>query len=94
MSISDPIPASPQTPELLTVDQFAQRLQVSRATVFAWIQKNVLSPGKHYLKIGRVLRFLWSAQLLETINQGVAFATPQAEAPVRQKKASVMNWDY
>lgn len=45
--------------ELLTVEQFAQRLQVSRTTVFGWLKKNDLQEGVHYFRIGRTLRFRW-----------------------------------
>lgn len=87
-------PQQPSTPELLTVEQFAQRLQVSRATVFAWVHKGVLAAGKHYLKIGRVLRFLWSAELLETINQASSVVTTALPSLPRQKKTGALNWEY
>jgi excisionase family DNA binding protein len=45
--------------ELLTVEQFAQRLQVSRTTVFSWLKNGDIREGVHYLRIGRVLRFHW-----------------------------------
>ncbi len=45
--------------EILTVEQFAQRLQVSRTTVFGWLKSGVLREGQHYLRLGRVLRFYW-----------------------------------
>lgn len=46
-------------PEVLTVEQFAQRMQVSRTTVFAWIKNGDLREGAHYLRLGRILRFSW-----------------------------------
>lgn len=86
----------PATPELLTVDQFAQRLQVSRATVFVWIQKNILARGKHYLKIGRVLRFLWSMELFDTLSPdtGTLLPAKTTARPQPCKKSSALNWDY
>jgi excisionase family DNA binding protein len=45
--------------DLLTVDQFAQRLQVSRTTVFSWLKKGELQEGVHYFHLGRTLRFCW-----------------------------------
>ncbi len=45
--------------ELLTVEQFAQRLQVSRTTVFGWLKNGDLREGVHYLRVGRILRFQW-----------------------------------
>lgn len=59
--------SSPQptlTADFLTVEQFAQRLQVSRTTIFEWLKTGNLVQGKHYFKIGRVLRFVWDATLL------------------------------
>ncbi|QEM68915.1 helix-turn-helix domain-containing protein [Geobacter sp. FeAm09] len=82
-------------PEMLTVEQFSQRLQVSRATVFVWIQKNILCQGKHYFKIGRVLRILWTKELLESLSQAPGHATRELESAPRQKKSSgPLNWDY
>ncbi|MCG6535714.1 MAG: helix-turn-helix domain-containing protein [Syntrophales bacterium LBB04] len=45
--------------ELLTVDQFAERFQVSRTTVFGWLKNGDLREGVHYIRIGRILRFRW-----------------------------------
>src|SRR5450759_4246326 len=86
-----------QTPELLTVEQFAQRLQVSRATVFTWIQKQILVPGRHFLKIGRVLRFCWSDDFVTCLLNDSAQALPvelPAVRPVsltRKKSDSSLN---
>lgn len=45
--------------ELMTVEEFAIKMQVSRTTVFLWLKNNDLSEGVHYFRIGRVLRFRW-----------------------------------
>lgn len=50
--------------ELLTVDQFALRLTVSRTTAFEWLKNGILIQGKHYFKVGRILRFVWNEALL------------------------------
>jgi len=90
----------PQPPELLTVEQFAQRLQVSRATVFAWIQKQILVQGRHFLKFGRVLRFTWSDDFISILLQESATAAavaPPTLSPVavsRKKSDSSLNWEY
>ena len=91
---------SPQLPELLTVEQFAQRLQVSRATVFAWMQKQILVQGRHFLKFGRVLRFIWSDDFISTLLQESAAAVAVASPPLlpvvvsRKKTGSSLNWEY
>lgn len=53
-----------QTSELLTVDQFAQLLKVSRTTVFSWLKTGEIQEGVHYIRLGRVLRFRWQIDLL------------------------------
>jgi hypothetical protein len=45
--------------ELLKVEQFAQRLQVSRTTVFGWMKSGRLQENVHYFRIDRTLRFYW-----------------------------------
>ena len=50
-------------PEILTVEQFAERMQVSRTTVFGWIKNGSLVEGVHYLRLGRILRFCWQEGL-------------------------------
>lgn len=49
--------------DLLTVEQFAAKMQVSRTTVFEWLKNGALEEGKHYFKIGRIIRFVWDAAL-------------------------------
>ena len=83
--------------EVMTVEEFARKLHVSRATVFAWIKRGTLAEGIHYFKIGRVLRFIWSEELLEmllsTSSEGekTARLSPSSCQPV---KAKPINWDY
>jgi len=80
------------------VEQFAERLQVSRATVFTWMQKQILVQGKHFMKFGRVLRFTWSADLVTSLLQvcvqiqPVAVTTPVSVT--RKKTGSPINWGY
>jgi len=55
--------------ELLTVKEFAARMKISRTTVFDWIRKGALKAGRHYLKIGRVIRFEWGPELLQRLHE-------------------------
>ena len=83
--------------ELLPVDQFAQRLHLSRATVFSWMQKGILQQGRHYLKFGRVLRFVWSAELIASLLSDSANDQRVTTVQVRTSKpakANPINWDY
>jgi len=56
MTNSDSLPFPSQ---LLTVEQFAIRMQVSRTTVFGWLKTGVLLEGVHYFRVGRILRLCW-----------------------------------
>ena len=49
--------------DLLTVEEFADKLKVSRSTVFGWLKSGLLQEGKHYIRIGRIIRFVWDASL-------------------------------
>jgi len=87
------------TAELLTIEMFAQRLHVSRATIFAWMQKQILVQGRHFIKFGRVVRFVWSDNLLETLLADSA--TDENKEPIikpvraaKAIKASPINWEY
>lgn len=86
--------------ELLTVEQFADRLHVSRATVFSWMQRGVLSAGCHFIRLGRVVRFPWSADLVTELLKASmnhqatpCLATVKVRQPVR-RNSSPVNWDY
>lgn len=84
------------TPELLTVDQMADRLNLSRATVFVWMQQGILVKGRHFLKYGRVLRFVWNAALIQELVAG-CLVDEGAMAPLRvprQVKPNPINWEY
>lgn len=54
--------------ELLTVEEFAERMKISRTTVFDWIRKGTLKSGRHFLKIGRVIRFEWGPELVQKLH--------------------------
>lgn len=90
--------------ELLTVEQFAQRLQVSRTTVFNWLKDGKLREGVHYFRIDRTLRFRWpfffTADPSPQIDMNVecksrASVTPQDKLQCcRQGNVTAINLDY
>ena len=80
--------------EVLTVEEFARKLHVSRATVFAWIKRGALTEGEHFFKLGRVLRFVWSGELLAGLLHGSGADRPQPVKAVIQEKPSPINWEY
>ena len=50
--------------DLLTVEEYAVKLKVSRTTVFGWLKNGLLEEGKHYFRLGRIIRFVWDTGLL------------------------------
>ena len=59
MKKADSLPSA----DVLTVEQFAERMQVSRTTVFGWIKTGAIQEGVHYIRLGRILRFRWQEDL-------------------------------
>lgn len=87
------------TSELLTVDQFAQLLKVSRTTVFSWLNTGVLLEGIHYIRFGRVLRFRWVTDLFfkGKSQKRIKHKTKKQSTAPEQTKASsisIINLDY
>lgn len=66
--------------EVLTTMEFAKRCKVGRSKVFEWIRDGVLVPGKHYIKVDRIIRFYWRDDILFSLEQ-----------PRRKVKASENN---
>jgi len=96
-------------PKMLSIEEFAERMQISRQTVFEWMDKNVLVQGRHYLKQGRITRFPWSGELVSRMLEDCLQSQAQEESqpkpakpvsprekekPRKQVKGSQINWDY
>ena len=60
---------SPDTFEPLYIDEYAKRLKVGRTTIFKWKQEGVLIPGRHFLKRGKVVRYIWARDLIMEIHE-------------------------
>lgn len=85
--------------DILTAEEFAARLKIGRSTLFDWISKGVLTSGRHYFKQGRILRFVWSDEvILSLLTASSQVAADQSARPVakRGRKAAKpgINWDY
>lgn len=82
--------------DLLTVEQLAQRLQVSRTTVFSWLKTGTLQEGAHYFRLGRVIRFHWPLLPLKQLPDTTApINTTQRIKPKAQRgTSSGINLDY
>ena len=53
-----------ETKELLTIEQFAERMQISRSTAYNWVASGKLQAGVHVIRLGNVVRIIWCDQLL------------------------------
>lgn len=81
--------ALPQnTAELLTVEQFAKLLKVSRTTVFSWLNSGELLEGVHYIRLGRILRFRWVVDLLFRKKAPAVKKQEQKKRPKTQARRS------
>lgn len=82
------------TDDLLTSEEFMKKLKIGRSTLFEWLRSGVLEPGRHYVKVGRVLRFIWSNDIVAAL----AEATVQRKRqPERQRGSTAkpgINWEY
>jgi len=61
--------------EIISLEEFAKRMGVARTTVFEWIKRGKLLPGRHFMKIGRVIRFEWGPDLLKKLYEDSDAAT-------------------
>lgn len=62
--------------EVLTIEEYAKRLQVGRSTILNWKSRKTLIPGRHYFQVGKVLRFIWDLDLILEIH------TPKTETGI------------
>lgn len=55
--------------EMLSIEQFATKMGVSRTTVYEWFKSGYLKPGRHYIKIGKTTLFAWGAELIQKLHE-------------------------
>ncbi len=53
-----------ETKEFLTIEQFGERMQISRSTAYNWVTTGKLQSGTHLIHIGNIIRVVWSDELL------------------------------
>lgn len=53
---------STQDFEMISVEEYARRMSVSRSTVFDWMAKGYLKEGQVYVRVGKTIRFFWSRE--------------------------------
>ena len=83
---------------LISISEFAAKIGAGRSTIYEWIKKGRLLPGRHFLKIGKKTRFEWGANLIGKLHEDSIAAS--AESGYREKstherrKGTVINLDY
>lgn len=92
-------PLPPNADELLTVDQFAKLLKVSRTTVFSWLNSGELLEGVHYIRLGKILRFRWVIDLLfnkkqQTTRKVKPKKRPPSPGLPKSSPSSAVNLEY
>ena len=83
--------------ELLTCDEFAKRFGVTRTIIYKWKNDGTLVPGRHFIKNGRVVRYIWSLEVIREIHsvdeQPPVIKDELKTLPHRDKKCPI-NLDY
>jgi len=75
--------------EILTVEQFAEKMQVSRTTVFGWLKSGVLQEGVHYFRVGRILRLCWQKGLFFNSQQRPVSEDRGPLSPLMQNRSEL-----
>jgi predicted site-specific integrase-resolvase len=55
--------------ELLTINEFSQRLKVGRTTIYNWKRNGTLSPGRHFIQRGKIVRYIWVLDAIREIQE-------------------------
>ena len=81
--------------EMISVEEFAARMGVSRSTVFAWLAKGHLPEGKVYVRIGKTIRFIWSIEAIAAMSEKNASESfPETSDPLKSGRKSAMNLEF
>lgn len=88
--------------EILSIDEFADRLKVGRSTIWNWKNDGTLVPGHHYIQKGKVLRFIWARDLILELHDDNGTVPDSDEkilpevipTPKPQSKKVGINLDY
>ena len=55
--------------ELLTIEEYASRLQVGRTTIFKWKESGKLLPQQHFIQKGRIIRYVWDIETIRSLHE-------------------------
>lgn len=86
--------------EVITPEEFIQRLGIARSTLYLWKSKGWLVERRHFLKIGKTVLYYWSNELLldlhDSSNREESTNKEKNKPKVSQHKLSKdrVKWDY
>ena len=55
--------------KILSTEEVLERLKIGRSKLFELKKSGKFIPGRHYFQNGRVLRIIWSSDLLQAIHE-------------------------
>lgn len=68
---------------LLTIEEFATKMGISRSTVYGWLAEGKLVVGHHVVRIGRVVRIIWNDDLISHL---LAISAEDGEEPEQRPR--------
>lgn len=74
--------------EIITLEEFARRMQVGETTVWKWIRTGKLKPGRHFIQFERVIRFHWCRDLLDRLHEDSSQGEETTEVNQQQLEAT------
>jgi len=88
--------------ELLKIDEYAKRIKIGRTTIFKWKQDGTLVPGRHYIQKGKIVRYIWTPDVIREIHQESETDTERSQKQAmgsikersRAKNKSIINFEY
>lgn len=82
--------------EMISVEEFARRMDVSRSTIFSWLTKGYLIEGKIFIRVEKTIRFIWSLETVTALAlQTTSMSAPEAEVDhVNGSRQSAVNLDF
>ena len=81
---------NPDSVEIITLEQFADKMQIARTTAFEWKRNGKLLAGRDFVQIGRVIRILWGAELLKRLLESTAETESEKVAERSKPKAKIV----
>jgi hypothetical protein len=86
--------------EVITPEEFIQRLGIARSTLYLWKSKGWLIERRHFLKIGKTVLYYWSNELLLDLHDNSNRTSSLDKAKIKSKVSQIkrskdrVNWDY